>query len=88
MAQPGNLQEESKSPTLLTTKKAKYIASRLRLLRPKQKVAGVSLLTIETNYTGNEGTPNLRDVEQKREPEIISMRKIEQWIRIPENLPP
>ena len=66
-SQLGNPQDERKLHTLLTTEESKDIERRIRLPKPKNKLAGVSQLTIEKNYTSNVGTPKLRYVEQKRE---------------------
>ena len=50
-AQLGNLQEERKIHIILKNEKSKERAKRLRFIRTKQKGAGVSRLTIETNQS-------------------------------------
>ena len=83
-AQLGNLQEERKLHNIITTEKSKDRARRLQFLRPIKKGSGGSRLTIETNTESDEGTLELRDIEQNVELETISMREIKQRSRISE----
>ena len=70
-SQIDNLQEEREIHTLVTIRKSKDRAIRLRFLQPRQRGAWVPRLTIETNTANGDGNTKIREVEQKRYLETI-----------------